>query len=564
VARVDCGVCHDEAAAQYAASVHGRAREVIPDTPPGCAACHGKAHGLVPVSDPSSPVHAARLATTCGRCHAEPQLAEKLGIPHVRPIESYLGSVHARVVADRGTGPTCSGCHGSHAILDAADPRSTVHHQRVPDTCGSCHAEIAAAFAASVHGRAAAHGVREAPVCTDCHGEHRILSPSEPGSPVYATNIPALTCGRCHGDLRVAEKFGLSITQVSSYRDSYHGLAARSGVVTVAHCGSCHGVHDILPSSDPASHVHPSNLPQTCGRCHPGAGSRFAIGPVHVVETERQHAAVYWIRLFYLWTIFLTIGGMVLHNSLDLIAKARRPPRPAPGPPRGEERMSAGFRIAHGLLVASFVLLAYSGFARKYPEAWWARPVLLWEDRFGLRGWLHRAASVVMLGALAFHLLHLAISRRARACIARMRPRLEDVRELRDRMAWYLGRREQAPHTAELGYPEKAEYLALMWGIGVMACTGMLLWFEGPVLRWLPKWVTDVSTVIHFYEAVLATLAIVVWHFYFVIFDPAVYPMDPAWITGRSAPGRQQERTAAGGGARPTAAGGRRRKKRAR
>ncbi len=62
------------------------------------------------------------------------------------------------------------------------------------------------------------------------------------------------------------------------------------------------------------------------------------------------------------------------------------------------------------------------------------------------------------------------------------------------------------------------------------------------MLRWLPSWVTDLATVIHFYEAVLATLAIVVWHFYFVIFDPVVYPMDPAWLGGRSAPGRERER----------------------
>ena len=37
-------------------------------------------------------------------------------------------------------------------------------------------------------------------------------------------------------------------------------------------------------------------------------------------------------------------------------------------------------------------------------------------------------------------------------------------------------------------------------------------------------------------------LAILVWHFYFVIFDPAVYPMDLAWLTGDSPPTRVLER----------------------
>jgi hypothetical protein len=81
-----------------------------------------------------------------------------------------------------------------------------------------------------------------------------------------------------------------------------------------------------------------------------------------------------------------------------------------------------------------------------------------------------------------------------------------------------------------------------------MAATGFILWFENLALAWLPKWATDVATVIHFYEAILASLAIVVWHFYLVIFDPVVYPMDPAWLTGRSSPGRGAEREGPEGG----------------
>jgi hypothetical protein len=67
-----------------------------------------------------------------------------------------------------------------------------------------------------------------------------------------------------------------------------------------------------------------------------------------------------------------------------------------------------------------------------------------------------------------------------------------------------------------------------------MALTGWMLWANNLMLRWLPKAVLDIATAVHFYEAVLATLAIVVWHFYFVIFDPDVYPMDLAWLTGKS------------------------------
>jgi cytochrome b subunit of formate dehydrogenase len=67
-----------------------------------------------------------------------------------------------------------------------------------------------------------------------------------------------------------------------------------------------------------------------------------------------------------------------------------------------------------------------------------------------------------------------------------------------------------------------------------MAVTGLMLWFNNWTLTVFPKVAIDLARVIHFWEAVLATAAIVVWHFYSVIFDPDVYPMDPAWITGYS------------------------------
>jgi cytochrome b subunit of formate dehydrogenase len=123
-----------------------------------------------------------------------------------------------------------------------------------------------------------------------------------------------------------------------------------------------------------------------------------------------------------------------------------------------------------------------------------------------------------------------------------MAPRLSDLRELRERLAYYFGRRPQPPVSPSLGYVEKAEYLALIWGTLVMMATGYLLWFDNLTLRFLPKWVADAATAIHFYEAVLASLAILVWHLYWVIFDPVVYPMDMAWFTGRSTAARERER----------------------
>jgi cytochrome b subunit of formate dehydrogenase len=266
---------------------------------------------------------------------------------------------------------------------------------------------------------------------------------------------------------------------------------------------------------------------------------------VHVVATEIEHPAAYYVRLIYLPLIFLTIGGMGLHNLFDFLRKSTAPRTQAVSvgaEATVEERMMLGFRIAHLLVVVSFPLLVYTGFALKYPESWWAQPINYFEADFDLRGWLHRAAAVMLIGAFIFHFIHLVRSRRARACILQMRPRVVDIRELKDRFLYYLGKRKHPPHGISVGYIEKSEYLAFIWGTLIMGVTGFLLWFENVTLQWLPSWVPEAATAIHFYEAILASLAILVWHFYWVIFDPDVYPMDASWWTGKAPAGRELER----------------------
>jgi cytochrome b subunit of formate dehydrogenase len=545
-----CADCHEGAVTALAASVHRRVDGTGP-LRPGCASCHGPMHALRRSDDAGSPIHPTRVAMTCGACHADPARGGQLGITRVQPLAAYASSAHARSVETGGHAATCASCHGSHDIRAAGDPDSRVAHRNVPRTCAQCHDEVARTFASSVHGRAAARGVREAPVCTDCHGEHRVLGPADRGSPVSTSNLPKMTCGRCHGDLRVTEKFGMKATQVTAFEESFHGLAIKAGNPSVANCASCHGVHDILPSRDPRSHVHPDNLPATCGACHPGAGTTFAIGTVHVLLSgarEDAHPVVYWARVLYLWLISIAIGGMATHNLLDLRRKAVTPlERPIIPPAARRVRMARWFRVVHAMLLVSFVLLVWSGFALTYQDTWWAQPLVGWSEGRDMRGGVHRLAAVLLLSAFAAHAVHLVVDRHARACIRAMVPRRADLAELRERIRWYFGRRADMPRAPALGYVEKIEYLALAWGTAIMALSGFVLWFETWSLEHFPKWLLDLATVVHFYEAVLATLAILVWHFYFVIFDPLVYPMDTAWITGREAPGRTLERTDARG-----------------
>ncbi len=542
VAKPDCAACHADPVAAYQKSVHGKARAQGVREAATCNDCHGNIHEVLPHTEAASSTHYTNLAAACARCHANAALAEKFHIPVARPVEAYLESVHARAVKAGKRGAVCSDCHGNHSIVPGSDPSSTLWRTNVPETCAKCHASIVKTYRESVHGEAMARGVRDAPVCTDCHGEHRILKHTEPSSPVFAANIAGETCGRCHADTRLSEKYGLAKEKVPAFQDSFHGLALRAGNLTVANCASCHGVHDIRPSRDSRSHVNEANLAKTCGKCHPGAGAHFALGPVHILPTAAGSRAVYWIRLAYLWIIGLTIGFMVLHNLLDFARKAGRPGAPRSVPEEQPERMSRPLRWQHGLVMISFPVLVYTGFALKFPESWWAAPLLVWETRFGFRGLLHRTAAVVLVASLVWHAVHLLASRRLRVCLGGLWPAYEDALHIRDTFLYYLGRRPARPHADKFSYIEKSEYWAFLWGAFIMSLTGFLLWFENLSLHYLPKWTTDVATAIHFYEAILASLAILVWHFYWVIFDPDIYPTDPSWWHGRTRAARLAER----------------------
>ena len=528
-----CAECHAAELKEFAESVHGRAAKTGDPDAPTCTSCHGPIHEIQASGEITSAVAKRNQPAACARCHADAGFLSRHKIPVLHPVEQYLQSVHGRAVVAGKDAATCSDCHGSHGIRPAWEAQSKVSHWNVVGTCAQCHKEIARQFNESVHGAALKNGARDAPDCTNCHGEHLILDPKNPASALNAANVSAQTCARCHADARLALRYGLPADRVPSYADSYHGLALREGSLTAANCASCHGTHDILRSNDPRSMVNAANLAKTCGQCHNGVTEKFAIGPVHVqTATGPAHPVVQWIRGVYLLLIPLTLGFMVIHNLLDLFAKAKRR---AARVDSGQQvvRMNLWFRIAHWGVMLSFPTLVFTGFALKYPDSWWSAPFLLWGKHEAFRGVLHRTAAVVLLAATLYHFVHLAVNRRDRAFLSAMMPKFKDATDLIGVLLFNLGLRKEEPRFAKFNYAEKLEYWAFLWGTAVMGASGFFLWFNSFSLRHFPKWITDASTAVHWYEALLATFSILLWHFYLVIFDPLVYPMDTAWLDGK-------------------------------
>jgi formate dehydrogenase gamma subunit len=534
-----CASCHGKIVEQYRASVHGVALARGDSDASKCQDCHGTVHTVRSRHDPASPTAHANVAETCAKCHTDRALVTRRRINVPEAVELYRNSVHGR--SEDPTAATCTDCHESHDLKPAADPASSIYRTNIPKTCGKCHDAERAAYELGVHGQALARGVTRTPVCTDCHGEHRIRGPHhDPSSPVAAGGVTA-TCASCHEATGIRETFGLPAGRLSTYQDSFHGLAARGGSPVVADCASCHGFHDILPSSDPRSAVSPQNLSRTCGKCHPGTSEAFAAGSVHVAMARADEPLLAWTRSVYLWLIALTIGGMAAHQGLDFFGKTRQRLRQhlrAEGAshhePSGRSfvRMTGVERLQHAMLAVSFLTLVYSGFALKYPESalfsWLARL----EHGYALRSWIHRIAAIVMIAASLLHVGYL-FTKRGRGLLRDMVPTLKDAQDAAHNLLYLAGLKPAPPAFARFGYIEKAEYWALVWGTVVMTVTGFILWFENQAGRMFGRLVFDFSTLVHFYEAWLAFLAIVVWHLYQNIVNPDVYPMNWTWITGR-------------------------------
>ncbi len=525
-----CWTCHPQVIQAYKQSMHGYMVERGDEMAPTCATCHTP-HDIRKIGDPDSTVHRGHVQETCESCHGqEGQLtADFIRLPD--STRSYTTSVHSVLTEDGLPRATCSDCHDAHALRAVVDEDVELPPGRTPEACGSCHTEIQAAYAESIHGRALAMGLRDSPGCTDCHGEHDIQSPANPNSPTSQGNQSIDTCGPCHEDPELIAKYGLQAGVLSSYRDSYHGWATALKGGDAATCVDCHTAHEVQPTEDPRSTVHEDNVVETCGECHPGSSATFAQSYDHISASLENNPINRWISTVYMALIVGTIGGMALHNILiySWYVRQRLAAR------RGEvmvTRMTMAEVIQHNIFAIAFFGLVFTGFALRFPEAFWVEWLLAAGVTEELRALLHRVFAVIMVIVSIWHLGWL-LSSKGRSAFTAMLPRFSDVLEAKDNLLYHLGLSDKKARFGRYDYTQKAEYWALIWGTGVMALTGFVLWFPTTFTSFLPWWSVGASQNVHYFEAWLAFLAIVVWHGFYVIVHPERYPIDLTFLKGK-------------------------------
>ncbi|MCB0832069.1 MAG: cytochrome C, partial [Bacteroidetes bacterium] len=342
------------------------------------------------------------------------------------------------------------------------------------------------------------------------------------------------TCGKCHEDI------------TKTYFDTYHGKVSQLGYAKTAKCYDCHGAHDILPVSNPKSHLSRDNVVETCKKCHPNANRQFAGYLTHATHHDPDKYPYlfwsFWFMTGLLITTF-TIGGfhtlLWLPRALRMRKMHVRIAEEATTA-RQYQRFTRLNRILHIVMIVSFISLALTGMTLKFSHTGWAVMLSHVFGGFESAGYIHRLAAVFMFTIFISHIVN--IIRRKRSEYKTWKNLLlgpdtmlftkRDWKEFVGSLKWFLNKGPR-PRFGRWTYWEKFDYFAVFWGIAVIGSTGLILWFPELFTTVLPGWAINIATIIHSDEALLAVGFIFTVHFFNTHLRPEKFPMDIVVFTGR-------------------------------
>jgi cytochrome b subunit of formate dehydrogenase len=549
----NCTGCHDKEGKDYATSIHGMSHAMGASGAAQCWDCHGS-HEILPVKNGDSPVFKMNLPQTCAKCHSNTNLTKEYQIEFPQAASQYMDSIHGRALLKMGliVAPSCNDCHGAHKIKRSIDRDSPINHANVAKTCGKCHVGIEQTYDRSVHGQLLARGDPRGPVCIDCHSAHEISNPE--GNKFKA--LSDQRCGKCHED------------RLEHYRETYHGKAMLLGkpnaAPEVAACYDCHGFHDVLPTSDPASHLSTNNILVTCQKCHPTATAKFTEYKPHANPLDRKNYPL-------LHVVFLAMTGLLigtfsffglhtlawLFRAVWLYLHDSKTFREAKiKTQEGDEwftRFAPFERFLHFLVVTSFLTLVVTGMPLKFYYIDWAKLIFSLIGGPDTARALHRLGAIVTFLYFALHLASLTgkvwkgrgLLRNPQS--GRLEPRRllnalfgpdsmiptwQDAKDLMNHNQWFFGQGPK-PQFDRWTYWEKFDYFAVFWGVAIIGLSGLVMWFPETFTRFLPGWIINVALILHSDEALLAAGFIFSIHFFNTHFRIEKFPMDTVIFSGR-------------------------------
>jgi len=181
---------------------------------------------------------------------------------------------------------------------------------------------------------------------------------------------------------------------------------------------------------------------------------------------------------------------------------------------RTYERFPLARRIEHLIMLLSFTTLAITGLPQKFPSS--AVSISFVSILGGIESLrtIHHTAAIVMMLGTAWHILvfgYLGYVRRTRFT---MLPSFQDVKDAWQAFMYNIGLAKTPPQMGRYTFEEKMEYWAFAWGAIIMGATGFMMWNPISTTKFLPGEVIPAAKAAHGGEALLAVLAIIIWHMY--------------------------------------------------
>jgi hypothetical protein len=275
----------------------------------------------------------AAQASECLICHGamHGKMEGKRGVVDVHvDAERFVASVHGLL--------DCTACHMAYAsgphTADAAVPddvAALAAKVEVKDTsdpvalsaCAQCHPQVYDELKSSVHGRNIFEKKQpDGPLCLDCHGSaHYIVPKANPDSKVSFERMVE-TCGRCHDNEHLMEKYGIDPHVVEMYKASFHGKKYILGHKKVPVCNDCHGAHGVTLVDAAGSAVVGKGKAETCSKCHAGATAKFAAAPAHT-HVGKDNPIPYYSAKALTLLVIGTFLFIFVHVLLDMYAETR-------------------------------------------------------------------------------------------------------------------------------------------------------------------------------------------------------------------------------------------------
>ena len=544
---------HDKAAKDYSMSIHGASHTLGASGAATCWDCHGS-HDMPPVKDPQSRVFKLNQPRTCAACHSNPGLTKEYRMHFPEAANQYMDSIHGMKLLKQGliVAPSCADCHGAHDIKRAVDRDAPINKANVAKTCGKCHYGIEETYMKSVHGQLLAKGDKNGPVCTDCHTAHEVEVPASGHFKVSSDQ----RCGKCHEEM------------LARYRETYHGkamaLGKASDAADVAACYDCHGHHDVLPTSDPESHLSKQNIVATCQKCHPDANPGFAAYDPHANPHDRNANPVLHGVFVFMTALLVSVFAFFGLHTIAWFARAiylylhdsktfRESKIAAQTGGEWFTRFAPFDRFLHFLVVTSFLLLVITGMPLKFYYTEWARTLFAFIGGPETSRALHRFGALVTFLYFGLHLF--ALTARAWHGRGKMRdpqtgrisrkqimnvlfgpdsmlPTVQDWRDFVAHNKWFFGKGPH-PQFDRWTYWEKFDYFAVFWGVFIIGLSGLIMWFPEWFTQFFPGWIINVALIVHSDEALLAAGFIFSIHFFNTHFRLEKFPMDTVIFSGR-------------------------------